>query len=108
LQLDANVDPSNSGAPLFDQSGDVVGIITRTATGLSSTFDDLLKSFDDAITVLSGSSFFATTSQAMVSIQQQMKEVALQLQKSTNTEVGIAIACDKIKNESIWEVQSSL
>jgi S1-C subfamily serine protease len=108
LQIDASIDPSNSGAPLFNESGDIVGIITRTAAGLSSTFDDLLTSFDDAISVLSGISFFATASQAMISIQQQMKEVARQLQKSTSMETGSAIACDKIKNETLSATRPGL
>jgi hypothetical protein len=102
LQLDASVDPSNSGGPLFNESGDVLGILTQRATGLTNAFDDLLRSFDDAISVLSGTTFFATTSQAMVSIQQQMKEVSRQLQRSTSERTGFAIVCDKIKTESIW------
>jgi hypothetical protein len=102
LQLEASVNPSNTGGPLFNESGDVMGIVTQKATGLADAFDNLLKSFDAAISVLSGTSFFTTTSQAMISVQQQMKEVARQLQRSASAGTGFAIACDKIRNESIW------
>jgi len=103
LQLDASVNPSNVGAPLFDQNGDVVGIVTRETTTLTDAFDNLLKSFDQSISVLSGASFFATASQAMIALQQEMKGVAVQLQRSSSPGIGFAIACDKIRNESIWD-----
>jgi S1-C subfamily serine protease len=102
LQLDATVDPSNVGGPLFDQNGDVLGIVTRGATALTDAVDNLLKSFDDAISVLSGTNFFAATSRAMISIQQDMKEVARQVQRSSSGGIGFAVACDKIRNESLW------
>lgn len=102
LEFDAMVGATHSGGPLFDERGDVLGILTRPATGLTNAFDDLLKTFDDAISVLSGTSFFATTSQAMISIQRQMQEVTRQLQSSTSERSGLAIACDNIKNEGIW------
>jgi S1-C subfamily serine protease len=105
LQFDASVEPSNSGGPLFDETGDVLGIVTRRVTGLTNAFDDLLKSFDEAISVLSGTNFFTTTSRAMVSIQQEMKEVARQLQRSASVGTGFAIACDEIKKENIWRTR---
>jgi S1-C subfamily serine protease len=102
LQLDASVNPSNAGGPLFDERGDVLGIVTQKAAGLTDAFDNLMKSLDAAISALSGASFFTTTSQAMISVQQQMKEVARQLQKSASAGTGFAIACDEIKKENIW------
>jgi hypothetical protein len=103
LQFDASVNPSNVGGPLFDESGEVLGIVARGTSGLTSAFDDLLASFDEAISVLSGTSFFASTSQAMISIQQNMQEVARRLQKSTSLGTGLAIACDRIREEDIWK-----
>ena len=103
LQFDASVSPSNVGSPLFDQNGDVVGIVTRGSTALMDAFDNLLQSFDQLISALSGASFFATTSQALIALQQEMKGVAVQLQRSSSPGIGFAIACDKIRNESIWE-----
>ena len=42
IQLDASVNSSNSGGPLIHpESGDVFGIITRKATGLTDMFDEL-------------------------------------------------------------------
>jgi hypothetical protein len=107
LQLDASVNPSNVGAPLFDQNGDVVGIVTRGSTALTDAFDNLLQSFDQSISALSGASFFATTNQALIALQQEMKGVAFQLQKSSSAGIGFAIACDKIRAENIWHSSSS-
>lgn len=102
LQFDASVNPSNVGGPLFNESGEVLGIVARSTAGLTSAFDDLLTSFDETISVLSGISFFASTSQALISIQQNMQEVARQLQKSASLGTGLAIACDRIREEDIW------
>jgi hypothetical protein len=64
MQLDASVDQAT-----WEERGDVLVIITRRATRLTHAFDDLLKSFDEAISVLSESKFFITTTRAMISIQ---------------------------------------
>ncbi|MEP1955049.1 MAG: serine protease, partial [Algoriphagus sp.] len=44
IQLDMSVNQSNSGGPLVDSSGDVIGIITRKSTGLTKAFDGLEES----------------------------------------------------------------
>jgi hypothetical protein len=102
LQLDASVNPSNAGAPLFDQNGDVLGIVTRGSTALTDAFDNLLQAFDQSISALLGASFFGTTSQALIALQQEMKAVAVQLQRLSSAGIGFAITCDKIRAENIW------
>jgi hypothetical protein len=102
LQLEANIDPSSAGGPLFNSSGEVLGIITHGMPPLVNAFDNLFQSFDRTIATLSGARFFAAPSQAIIAIQQDMKEVARQLQRYATPGVGFAIACDTIKTESIW------
>jgi hypothetical protein len=42
----------------IEESGDVLGIVTQKATGLTNAFDDLLMAFSEAISILYGASFF--------------------------------------------------
>lgn len=102
IQIDTSVDPSSAGGPLFDGDGHVLGIIARGPLPMVNAFDNLLQSFDRTISVLSGTRFFSAASEAMIAIQQDMKEVALRIQRSSSAGVGFALACDKIKNDSIW------
>jgi hypothetical protein len=102
IQIDTSVDPSSAGGPLFDGNGEVLGIITRGPVPLANAFDNLLQSFDRTISVLSGARFFAAASEAMIAIQQDMKEVARRMQRASSAGIGYAVACDKIKNDSVW------
>jgi hypothetical protein len=38
----------------------------------------------------------------MIALQQEMKAVAVQLQRSSSAGIGFAIACEKIRAENIW------
>lgn len=102
LQIDSSVNPSNIGGPLLDDNGEVLGILTREVTPLTKAVDNLLQSIDVAVSVLSGANFFTSTSQAMVAIQQEIKGVARQIERSASMGIGTAVACREIKSESIW------
>jgi hypothetical protein len=107
LQLDGGMNPSTIGGPLLDDNGEVLGILRRETTPLTSAVDNLLQSLDRAISVLSEANFFASTSQAMVAIQQEIKGVARQIERSESAGMGFALACQKIKNEIVWSGAAS-
>jgi S1-C subfamily serine protease len=105
-QLDASVNPSNSGGPLLNpETGDVIGIITRKATGLSDQFDALLRSFDqlgDAYQQSMASGMQGIIAgidpvRAGYAVQQQMKQVALELKRSANVGIGFAYEIWKVR-----------
>jgi hypothetical protein len=106
LEFDTGINPGHVGAPLFDVNGEVLGIVMRRDTAFTDAVERLLDSLDDVISVLSKATFFATTSQAMVSIQAEMQKVARQLQRSSNVGSGFAIACDLSKHENILKFGS--
>lgn len=53
LQIDGSINPGNSGGPLVHiTSGNAVGIVTRTQTGLERDFDELVKAIEQNVQVL--------------------------------------------------------
>ena len=98
IQIDASVNPGNSGGPLFEiKNGKVVGIMTRSITGLTKEFDRLIKSFAKNIEVLK-----AARQNAMVKLagidpfevlsisQEQVAIVAQNIKRSANVGIGIS------------------
>jgi trypsin-like peptidase len=106
LQLDLGVNAGSIGGPLVDDTGEVLGIVARGPFALTEAVDNLLASIDKTISILSGVNFFASTSHAMASVQEEIKEVARQIQRSSTAGVGLAIACDRIKTESTWNSET--
>ncbi len=56
FQIDGSINPGNSGGPLIHiASGSVIGMITRTETGLEKDFDQLVEAVKNNIAVLNRS-----------------------------------------------------
>lgn len=107
LQLDASINQGNSGGPLISlNSGRVMGIVTRKATGLTEQFDELLKAFRDNIRLLEGiqqGGGFAIVGdidpvKATLAIQVQMERIAKEIQRSSNVGIGYAYHIRKLRS----------
>lgn len=109
LKLDMSVNPSNSGGPLLLQdTGEVLGVIARKATGLTTAFDQLLKSFDDNIALLQARTAGGSIAimgvdpiRALMSSQQQMKIVSMEIKRSANVGIGYAVWHDPLSAEPV-------
>ena len=82
---------------------EVVGVVTRKATGLTPQFDELLASFDANIKAfeavqgsvgLSGIDVF----QVLTITQIQMKSVAAEISRSANVGIGYAYSLKKVRS----------
>lgn len=102
IQLDASVNQSNSGGPLLDiPSGDVVGIITRKATGLTDAFEHLYNVFDQNIAALQKPHASMRIGgvdpvEALIVGQHQMKQLAREIQRSANVGIGYAFSIEQV------------
>lgn len=104
IQLDASVNHGNSGGPLLDvESGGVIGVITRKATGLTNQFDELLASFDEnakAFEAVQGTVGLAGLDvfKILTITQNQMKRVSVEMRRSANVGIGYAYSLRKIRH----------
>ena len=102
IQLDASVNHGNSGGPLIDcETGRVVGIVTRKATGLTQRFDELIQSFEENARAfqavqgtvgLSGIDVF----KVLTITQHQMRMVSIEIARSANVGIGYAYSVRQI------------
>jgi len=106
LQLDSSVNHGNSGGPLIDvRTGQVRGIVTRKATGLTQQFDALLQSFQQniarfqAIQQGGGRSLVGGLDPvaAMLVTQGQMQRIAQEIGRSANVGIGYAYHISKVR-----------
>lgn len=105
LQLDASVNQSHSGGPLVNpNSSEVIGIVTRKATGLTEQFDELLKSFDHNIKALQQASKIGAVKtlgidaiEGMRISQAQMAKISLEIKRSANVGIGYAYELEKVR-----------
>lgn len=112
LQLNASVNQGNSGGPLIDpRTADVIGVITRKATGLTKQFDALLNSFKENIRILqqaSGSGriqMFGIDPIEFFKVNQtQLAKISEEIMRSANVGVGYAYELEKIR-ESLKYLQ---
>lgn len=112
IQIDASVNQGNSGGPLIDvDTGNVIGIVTRKATGFTKLFDKVIESFDDNIQYLKQYNNVMTISgfnpvQPLIWNQNQMKILSKEIKRSANVGIGYAYKIREIR-ESITGLQSS-
>ena len=88
---------------LSAESGEVIGIVTRKATGLTAQFDQLIASFAENIKVLKavqgGMSLGGVDPMEMLAISQhQMAIVSQEMKRSANVGIGYAYRLDKIRS----------
>lgn len=104
IQLDGSVNQGNSGGPLLDPSTDeVIGIVTRKATGLTEKFDRLFESFNQNIEALEGAQAAMRIGgvdpvEALRVSQSQMQIVAREIRRSANVGIGYAYTIQAIRN----------
>jgi len=102
IQLDASVNQSNSGGPLIDgESAQVIGIVTRKGTGLSSLFYQLLSVFDTNVAALNAAKGMMSMSgvdpvAAIIAGQHQIKALASEIQRSANVGIGYAFSVEHV------------
>lgn len=110
LQLDASVNHSNSGGPLLDiESGRVLGIITRKATGLSEMFQELLQSFEQNIRALNAAKGVMDLAgvdpvAALEISQRQMQHVAREIERSANVGIGYAFSSEHVAGDAAFRI----
>ena len=108
LQLDASINASNSGGPVLDvETGEVAGLVTRKATGLTRMFQELLQSFEHNIRALEGARGVIGLGgvdpvAALVASQHQMQRVAQEIERSANVGIGYAFAIDYVAGEAVF------
>ncbi|MDP1771923.1 MAG: serine protease [Methylobacter sp.] len=108
IQIDASVNQSNSGGPLLDPStGNVIGIISRKATGLSKVFEELNEVFDKNIKAMEGAKSMMSLGgldpvEALTAGQNQMKTLCKEIQRSANVGIGYAISIKHLSNDNLF------
>lgn len=109
LQLDASVNHSNSGGPLVDvQTGDVLGVITRKATGLTQMFQELLQSFEQNIKAFEAAKGMVGLAgidpmAALAIGQRQLQHVSHEIERSANVGIGYAFVSDHVSNDAAFQ-----
>ena len=102
LQIDGSINPGNSGGPLYHlESGKVIGIVTRTETGLERDFDELAKAIEGNERVLAaqrggiviGGVDPVRATRVTMAI---LRRVATNLSRSANVGIGWAFCCEHL------------
>jgi len=112
IQVDASVNPSNSGGPLIDpETGNVIGIITRKATGLHRTFEELRSIIRGNIYIISSSPSIGMMSiggvdpvQGIIAGQSQILQLTDHIERSANVGIGYAFSVEKLMTENFYVV----
>lgn len=105
FQIDGSINPGNSGGPLIHiASGSVIGIVTRTETGLEKDFDQLIEALKNNLTALDRS----RQSGARVSIAgidpieatqvtlRILAKLSLNIKRSANVGIGFCFSSEHI------------
>jgi S1-C subfamily serine protease len=105
IQVDASVNPGNSGGPLFDpETGKIFGIITRRATGLTKTFNELRTVIRNNVGILQASGEVMRVGgfsliQSTIASQNQMLIALDEIERSANVGIGYAFSCKHLLEE---------
>jgi S1-C subfamily serine protease len=110
IQIDGSVNASNSGGPLIDpETSEVIGIITRKATGLRQTFKELRSILEKEIEMLTRQSYKFDSViagvdflQGMIANQHQILSLTHEIERSANVGIGYAFSIEPLKNETVF------
>ena len=103
IQLDSSVNHGNSGGPLIDiETSKVIGIVTRKATGLTNSFNELIKSFNGTIKFLDSQAGRVLLNDVdpiehLKITQEQLKKISIEISRSANVGIGYAFSIEKVK-----------
>lgn len=103
IQIDGSVNGGNSGGPLLNLNGKVIGIVTRAVTGLiEEQFKTLIQSLrDNQIALQSAQRIMRLGSidpiKAIQASQSAMEQIAVNLQRSANVGIGYAYSAEYIR-----------
>ena len=104
FQIDGSINPGNSGGPLLHISNEqVVGIVTRTQTGLESDFDQLVEAIKNNVAVLQRSRGMMSMAgvdpvEAMQATLNILAKVSFNLKRSAN--VALVLSSTKKENSN--------
>ncbi len=97
IQIDGSINPGNSGGPLVSlESGKVIGIVTKTQTGLEEDFDELVEAIKRNVQALESRSRTIMMIGGIDPIQasrvtmQILQKVAVNMKRSANVGIGYA------------------
>ena len=110
FQIDGSINPGNSGGPLvLIGSGDVIGIVTRTHTGLEKDFDELVKSIGNNVKALEsrgGARIIVggiDPVQATRVTMQILGKLSINLKRSANVGIGYSFSVEHILETGLFD-----
>lgn len=112
IQVDASVNAGNSGGPLIDpESGMVIGVVTRKATGLSRLFNELRQSIKQNIQIAQAATGGISIGgldpvQAFIASQNQMQATMNEIERQANVGIGYAISAEHLLAESCMQANA--
>ena len=104
LQIDGSVNAGNSGGPLINEAGYVIGLVTRAATGLiEDQFQELIRALQQNQQALEGAQGGVRISgidpiHALRASQAAMERIARNLHRSANVGIGYAYSAEELQD----------
>jgi len=105
LQIDGSINGGNSGGPLINADGNVIGLVTRAVTGIiEEQFERLIDALRHNQEALQGGGGRVLLGgidpiQALRASQAAMEQIARDLHRSANVGIGYAFSAEYIHDE---------
>jgi len=104
FQIDGSINPGNSGGPLVHiPSGSVIGIVTRTETGLEKDFDQLIDAISNNVKALEsrrgGARIIVGGIDPVASMGVTMrilKKISFNMKRGANVGIGFCVSSEHI------------
>lgn len=103
LLIDGSVNKGNSGGPLLNSNGKVIGYVTLKKTGFSDNFANLKDSFSMNVAEIERNKNIGIAAgsidllQSIKAIQLQLDMIAREMERSSNVGIGIAFQLDEVR-----------
>jgi len=104
LQIDGSINGGNSGGPLVNEDGNVIGVVTRAVTGLiEEQFERLVNALRHNQEALQGGGARVLLGgidpiQALRASQTAMEQIARDLHRSANVGIGYAYSAEYVRD----------